>query len=173
METRSDLQRPVPFRGGLDFGLLTADLETPFLGKTIFFAGVFFAAALFEEGVFTDALCGVVFSGMSVQSVSSHQHSDRQCFAMSPTYRAAPGHNKIVPLAADRVNLKVRADAFNALNRLNFALPGAPSERWDITGGTLGQLTSMASIPGALITRGYSVMQFALRLESDSSHFRK
>ena len=73
------------------------------------------------------------------------------------------GLAKVFPLVSDRVNLKFRADAFNALNHPNFALPSATSESWDITGGTFGQLTGMASIPGG--STGYRVMQFALRLE--------
>ena len=51
------------------------------------------------------------------------------------------------------------------LNHPNFALPSATSEIWDITGGAFGQLTSMSPIPGALVTQGYRVMQFALRLK--------
>jgi hypothetical protein len=75
------------------------------------------------------------------------------------------GLAKTFPLVSDRVNLKFRADAFNALNHPNFALPSfaSPPETFDITGGTFGQLTSMASIPGG--NYGYRVMQFALRLE--------
>ena len=71
------------------------------------------------------------------------------------------GLAKAFPLGSDRVNLKFRADAFNALNHPNFALPGSspPPETFDITGGTFGQLTSIDT------NSGYRVMQFALRLE--------
>jgi hypothetical protein len=75
------------------------------------------------------------------------------------------GLAKTFPVVSDRVKLKFRADAFNALNHPNFALPSftSPPETFDITGGTFGQLTSMASIPGG--NTGYRVIQFALRLE--------
>jgi hypothetical protein len=69
------------------------------------------------------------------------------------------GLAKTFPLVSERVSLKFRADAFNALNHPNFALPGATSESWDVTGGTFGQLTSIDS------NSGYRVIQFALRLE--------
>jgi len=69
------------------------------------------------------------------------------------------GLAKTFPLVSDRVNLKFRADAFNALNHPNFALPSAISESWDIAGGTFGQLTSIDA------NSSYRVMQFALRLE--------
>jgi hypothetical protein len=71
------------------------------------------------------------------------------------------GLAKTFPLASDRVNLKFRADAFNAFNHPNFALPSSspPPETFDITGGTFGQLTSIDT------NSGYRVMQFALRLE--------
>jgi hypothetical protein len=72
------------------------------------------------------------------------------------------GLAKTFPLVSDRVNLKFRADAFNALNHPNFALPSfsnPPPETFDITGGTFGQLTSIDT------NSSYRVMQFALRLE--------
>jgi hypothetical protein len=69
------------------------------------------------------------------------------------------GLAKTFPLVSDRVNLKFRADAFNALNHPNFALPSATSESWDVTGGIFGQLTSIDT------NSSYRVMQFALRLE--------
>ena len=71
------------------------------------------------------------------------------------------GLAKNFPLVADRLNLKFRADAFNVLNHPNFALPSrdSPSENFDITGGTFGQLTSIDT------DSSNRVMQFALRLE--------
>jgi Carboxypeptidase regulatory-like domain len=69
------------------------------------------------------------------------------------------GLAKTFPLVSDRVNLKFRADAFNALNHPNFALPTATSESLDVTGGTFGQLTAIDG------NSSYRVMQFALRLE--------
>ena len=71
------------------------------------------------------------------------------------------GLAKTFPLISDRVNLKFRADAFNALNHPNFALPAntSPSSNFDITSGTFGRLTSIDT------NSGYRVMQFALRLE--------
>jgi hypothetical protein len=76
-------------------------------------------------------------------------------------YNQNLGLAKTFPLVSDRVNLKFRADAFNALNHPNFALPSfaSPPETFDITGGTFGQLTSIDS------NSSYRVMQFALRLE--------
>jgi hypothetical protein len=82
------------------------------------------------------------------------------------------GLAKTFPLVSDKVNLKFRADAFNALNHPNFALPSfsnPPPETFDITGGTFGQLTSIDSgNADPLISsngNGFRVMQFALRLE--------
>jgi|GEM_PF-300867 len=65
------------------------------------------------------------------------------------------GLAKTFPLVSDRVNLKFRADAFNAFNHPSFATPS--TSNLDITGGTFGQITATATTP--------RVMQFALRLE--------
>jgi len=82
------------------------------------------------------------------------------------------GLAKTFPLVSDKVNLKFRADAFNAFNHPNFALPSrgvAPSTNFDITGGTFGRLTAIDSGNvnplNASNGNGYRVMQFALRLE--------
>jgi hypothetical protein len=66
----------------------------------------------------------------------------------------------------DKLNLKFRTDAFNALNHASFAVPGgtnftpnnpgiAPAV--DITSGVFGQITATAS--------NARVLQFALRME--------
>ncbi len=71
------------------------------------------------------------------------------------------GLAKNFPIVPEKLNLKFRADAFNVLNHPNFALPSrtSPSENFDITGGTFGQLTTIDT------GSSYRVMQFALRLE--------
>ncbi len=68
------------------------------------------------------------------------------------------GLAKTFPLVADRVDLKFRADAFNALNHPTFALPG--SSATDITeesGVPFGQIDEMAVKP--------RVVQLAVRIE--------
>jgi Carboxypeptidase regulatory-like domain len=81
------------------------------------------------------------------------------------------GLAKNFPIVPEKLNLKFRADAFNVLNHPNFALPAltTPSENFDITGGTFGQLTAIDSgNPDPLDQKngnGARVMQFSLRLE--------
>ncbi len=71
------------------------------------------------------------------------------------------GLGKTFPLVGERVNLKFRCDAFNALNHPNFSLPSM-----DITqanGVLFGTITSTVVPPGSdLASR---VLQLALRLE--------
>ncbi len=79
------------------------------------------------------------------------------------------GVAKSFPLGSDKVNLKFRADAFNALNHPNFALPArtSPSSNFDITSGSFGRLTSIDTTGTGSVggVGGYRVLQFALRLE--------
>jgi hypothetical protein len=70
------------------------------------------------------------------------------------------GLAKTFPVVTDRINLKFRADAFNAFNHPSFGLPEGPLnslDQTDIAGGTFGQITTTASTP--------RVIQLALRLE--------
>jgi hypothetical protein len=72
------------------------------------------------------------------------------------------GLGKIFPVYEDRVKLKFRADAFNALNHPVFAAPispGAGTGVNDITSGSFGQITSVATDSSA------RVVQLALRME--------
>ncbi len=78
------------------------------------------------------------------------------------------GLAKTFPVYAERVNLKFRADAFNAFNHPSFA---APSEnvfngldQQDITNPTFGQISYTVSPTGNL-NNGARVLQLSLRLE--------
>ncbi len=66
------------------------------------------------------------------------------------------GLAKNFPIVGDKVNLKFRADAFNALNHPSFSNPVNLTAN-DITSGSFGQITSTASTA--------RVIQLALRLE--------
>jgi hypothetical protein len=69
---------------------------------------------------------------------------------------------KTFPVYEDRVKLKLRADAFNALNHPIFAPPVGP-RAWtgvnDITSGSFGQITSV------VLGSSARVVQLALRME--------
>jgi hypothetical protein len=72
------------------------------------------------------------------------------------------GLGKTFPVYEDRVRLKFRADAFNALNHPVFAAPigpGAGTGVNDITNGSFGQITNIATDSSA------RVVQLALRME--------
>jgi hypothetical protein len=69
------------------------------------------------------------------------------------------GLGKTFPVVSDRLNLKFRADAFNAFNHPNFSLPSTTNS--DITGGNFGQITSTVTND----QYGARVLQLALRLE--------
>ncbi len=81
------------------------------------------------------------------------------------------GLGKAFPLSGDRVNLKFRCDAFNALNHPNFAYPGQTingvvTGSADITesnGIPFGTIGSTVTSPGSDISA--RVLQGALRLE--------
>jgi Carboxypeptidase regulatory-like domain len=79
------------------------------------------------------------------------------------------GLGKTFPVIGDRVNLKFRADAFNALNHPNFALPAENGynglDQQDITNSqSFGQISTTVVPPGNL-NNGARVLQLALRLE--------
>lgn len=78
------------------------------------------------------------------------------------------GLAKTFPIVGDRVNLKFRADAFNALNHPNFSLPANNVfnglDQQDITSSTFGQISTTVVPPGNL-NNGARVLQLALRLE--------
>ena len=83
------------------------------------------------------------------------------------------GLAKTFPITAERVNLKFRADAFNALNHPNFSLPQEnPFNGYDqmdfqnvSTPGTgFGQISSTVT-PSGNSNNGARVLQVALRLE--------
>jgi len=74
------------------------------------------------------------------------------------------GLAKTFPVYKESVNLKFRADAFNAFNHPSFNIPGSdannlgpPANEVTINSGVFGQITSTASTP--------RVLQFSLRLE--------
>lgn len=78
------------------------------------------------------------------------------------------GLAKTFPLYADKVNLKFRADAFNALNHPNFGLPQSNSfngfDQQDFTSSTFGNISNTVTPPGNL-NNGARVLQVSLRLE--------
>lgn len=83
------------------------------------------------------------------------------------------GLAKNFPIYAEKVNLKFRADAYNALNHPNFTAPAENSfngiDQQDITSGTFGQI-SYTAVPGGnpldpTANSGARVLQLSLRLE--------
>ena len=70
------------------------------------------------------------------------------------------GLAKEFPLRGESVKLKFRADAFDAFNHANFALPTTADS--DITSGNFGRITSTQPSSGGTTAR---VLQGALRLE--------
>ena len=78
------------------------------------------------------------------------------------------GLAKVFPLYQERVNLRFRADAFNALNHPNFGLPQSNSyngyDQQDVTSTTFGQISSTV-IPAGNLNNGARVLQVSLRLE--------
>jgi len=78
------------------------------------------------------------------------------------------GLAKNFPVYKNRVNLKFRADAFNALNHPNFALPQENGfngfDQQDFTSTTFGNISDTVTPPGNL-NNGARVVQVSLRLE--------
>lgn len=78
------------------------------------------------------------------------------------------GLAKAFPLYAERVNLRFRADAFNAFNHPNFAIPVENGyngfDNQDFTNPDFGQITNTVTPPGNL-NNGARVLQLSLRLE--------
>jgi len=78
------------------------------------------------------------------------------------------GLAKLFPVYGERVNLKFRADAFNAFNHPNFAIPIENGfngfDNQDFTNPDFGQITSTVTPPGNL-NNGARVLQLSLRLE--------
>lgn len=78
------------------------------------------------------------------------------------------GLAKTFPIVSEKVNLKFRADAYNAFNHPNFALPNSigslPTGVNDITQGSFGQITKTIGTTG-LYSDNARVLQLALRLE--------
>jgi hypothetical protein len=83
-------------------------------------------------------------------------------------FNADMGLAKTFPVYAERVNLRFRADAFNALNHPNFTIPAENGynglDQQDITSSTFGQVSYTVSPPGNL-NNGARVLQLSLRLE--------
>jgi hypothetical protein len=78
------------------------------------------------------------------------------------------GLGKTFPIYGDRVNLRFRADAFNALNHPNFSLPANNVfnglDQQDITSSQFGQISTTV-VPAGNLNNGARVLQVALRLE--------
>jgi hypothetical protein len=68
----------------------------------------------------------------------------------------------------DKVNLKFRADAFNAFNHPNFTLPAENGyqslDQQDVTSSTFGNISYTVGPPGNN-NNGARVLQVSLRLE--------
>ena len=78
------------------------------------------------------------------------------------------GLAKLFPLYGEKLNLKFRADAFNALNHPNFGLPQSNSfngyDQQDVTSTTFGQISNTVE-PAGNLNNGARVLQVSLRLE--------
>jgi hypothetical protein len=78
------------------------------------------------------------------------------------------GLAKNFPIYKDRVNLKFRADAFNALNHPNFALPQENGfngfDQQDFTSSSFGTISNTVT-PAGNLNNGARVVQVSLRLE--------
>ncbi|HEY1742624.1 MAG TPA: carboxypeptidase-like regulatory domain-containing protein [Granulicella sp.] len=78
------------------------------------------------------------------------------------------GLAKNFPIYRERINLKFRADAFNAFNHPNFSLPAENAfnglDQQDFTSSTFGQISTTVT-PSGNLNNGARVLQLALRLE--------
>jgi hypothetical protein len=78
------------------------------------------------------------------------------------------GLAKNFPITSERLNLKFRADAFNAFNHPNFSLPQSNAyngfDQQDVTSTTFGNISNTVT-PAGNLNNGARVLQLALRLE--------
>ena len=78
------------------------------------------------------------------------------------------GLAKNFPIYRERLNLKFRADAFNAFNHPNFSLPAENAfnglDQQDFTSSTFGQISTTVT-PSGNLNNGARVLQLSLRLE--------
>jgi hypothetical protein len=83
-------------------------------------------------------------------------------------FNADLGLGKAFPIVGDRVKANFRADAFNALNHPNFALPASNVynglDEQDITSSQFGNISYTVSPPGNL-NNGARVVQLSLRVD--------
>ncbi len=83
-------------------------------------------------------------------------------------FNADLGLAKNFPIYGDRVKANFRADAFNALNHPNFALPASNAynglDQQDITSSQFGN-TSYTVVPSGNLNNGARVLQLSLRIE--------
>ena len=83
-------------------------------------------------------------------------------------FNADLGLGKNFPIVGDRVKANFRADAFNALNHPNFALPASNVynglDEQDITSSQFGNISYTVSPPGNL-NNGARVLQLSLRVD--------
>jgi hypothetical protein len=78
------------------------------------------------------------------------------------------GLAKNFPIHGDQVKANFRADAFNALNHPNFALPASNSfnglDEQDVTSSQFGNISSTV-VPSGNLNNGARVLQLSLRVE--------
>ncbi len=83
-------------------------------------------------------------------------------------FNADLGLAKKFPIWGDRVNANFRADAFNALNHPNFALPASNAynglDQQDITSSQFGNI-SYTVVPSGNLNNGARVLQLSLRID--------
>jgi Carboxypeptidase regulatory-like domain len=85
-------------------------------------------------------------------------------------FNADMGLGKTFPITAERVNLRFRADAFNAFNHPNFTIPAENGfngyDQWDaIDGGPGFGQSSFTVSPTGNLNSGARVLELSLRLE--------
>jgi hypothetical protein len=108
-------------------------------------------------------------AAQSFEGPVGFQIGPRNSFRGPGFFNADLGLAKKFPIYSDRVNLRFRADAFNALNHPNFGIPAENAYNgWDQQdyqrGKGFGQITYMVS-PSGNNNNGARVLQLSLRLE--------